>query len=392
MSYRLVAPVAKAPRRPDARKGGMMKDPRIEKLAEMLVNYSVAIQPGETVAIRGSTLAEPLLLEVYKQVLLAGGLPVMYPAFSAVEEILYRYGSEEQLRFIPAPLKQIIETVDAQIQVMGEANTRALTGVDPARTVTRGQAFQPILKTFLERSASKSLKWTLTLFPTQAHAQDAEMSLSEYEDFVYSACMPNLDDPVGYWRKFSARQEKIVAWLKDKQRVRVIAPETELTMSIAGRPFINCDCHENVPDGEVFTGPVENSMNGHVRFSYPAIVDGREVSGVRLWFENGKCVKATADKNEDYLNQTLDTDEGARYVGEFAIGTNEGIQRFTREILFDEKIGGSFHMALGAGYPETGSSNESAVHWDMICDMRQGGEIWADEQLLYKDGKFAIDL
>jgi len=215
------------------------------------------------------------------------------------------------------------------------------------------------------------------------------MSLTDYEDFVYHACMPDISDPVGYWQRVSARQHKLVEWLKGKEQVRVKGPSTELSFSIVGRKFQNCDGHFNVPDGEVFTGPVENSVEGTVLFSYPAIYKGREVTGVRLWFQHGKVVKATADKNEAFLNATLDTDSGARYVGEFAIGTNEGINRFTREILFDEKIGGSFHMALGAAYPETGSKNESAIHWDMICDLRQGGEIWVDDQLLYSNGGFA---
>jgi aminopeptidase len=245
---------------------------------------------------------------------------------------------------------------------------------------------------FYERAARKEVRWTLALFPTNAHAQDAEMSLSDYEDFVYNACMPDMDDPVGYWRAVSARQERIIQWLKDRKQVHVIGPETDLKLSIAGRTFINCDCKENVPDGEVFTGPVENSVEGHVYFSYPTIYGGREVTGVRLWFEKGRVVKATAEKNEDFLLQTLDTDEGSRYVGEFAIGTNEGINRFTGEILFDEKIGGSFHMALGEGYPESGSQNHSGLHWDMICDLRQGGEIWVDDELLYKNGKFVIEV
>ena len=180
-------------------------------------------------------------------------------------------------------------------------------------------------------------------------------------------------------------------WLQGKKRVHVIGKETDLKMSVAGRTFINCDCRNNVPDGEVFTGPVEDSLEGHVYYSYPAIFRGREVTGVRLWFEKGKVVKATAEKNEDYLLAMLDSDEGARRVGEFAIGTNDGIQQFTHQILFDEKIGGSFHMALGNGYPETGSVNKSAIHWDMICDLRDGGEIWVDDELLYKNGKFVID-
>ncbi|MEE9617973.1 MAG: aminopeptidase, partial [Anaerolineae bacterium] len=197
---------------------------------------------------------------------------------------------------------------------------------------------------------------------------------------------------VGYWHRFSAWQQKIVDWLKGRERVHVIGPETDLHLSVAGRVFINCDGQANMPDGEVFIGPVEDSVEGHVYFSYPAIYKEREVTGVRLWFEGGKVVKATAEKNEEFLLKMLDTDAGSRYVGEFAIGTNDGITRFTRQILFDEKINGSFHMALGAGYPETGSKNESAIHWDMICDMRAGGEIWVDDDLLYKDGRFVIEL
>jgi len=243
----------------------------------------------------------------------------------------------------------------------------------------------------MRRSAAGDLRWTLAPFPTNAFAQDAEMSLSEYEDFVYSACLPDMNDPVGYWQRFSIRQQKIVDWLKNKRQVHVKGRETDLHLSIAGRTFVNCDGHVNMPDGEVFTGPVEDSVEGHVYFSYPAIYGGREVTGVRLWFEHGKVVKASAEKNEAFLIHTLDTDAGARFAGEFAIGTNEGIIQFTREILFDEKISGSFHIALGAGYPETGSKNESAIHWDMICDLRDGGEIWVDDELLYQSGKFVID-
>jgi len=203
--------------------------------------------------------------------------------------------------------------------------------------------------------------------------------------------MPDMDDPVKHWKEFSAWQQKIVDWLKGKERVHVVGPDTDLRLSIADRTFINSDGKANMPSGEVFTGPVEDSVEGHVYFSYPAIHQGREVTGVRLWFEEGKVVKASAEKNEDFLRQTLDTDEGSHYIGEFAIGTNKGIDRFTGQILFDEKIGGSFHMAVGAGYPETGSQNESAIHWDMICDLRDGGEIWVDDVLLYENGKFVID-
>jgi aminopeptidase len=266
-----------------------------------------------------------------------------------------------------------------------------LSNVDPSKIVLRSQAQTELMKTFMQRSASGALRWVTTLFPTDAHAQDAEMSLSEYEDFVYGACMPNLADPVAYWRSLSAWQQRIVEWLQGKEHVRVVGPNTELELSIAGRTFINSDGKNNMPSGEVFTGPVEDSVEGHVTFSYPAIYQGREVTGVQLWFEEGAVVKASAQKNEEFLLKTLDTDEGSRTVGEFAIGTNEGIKAFTSQILFDEKISGSFHMALGAGYPETGSKNESAIHWDMICDLREDGRIWVDEVLLYKNGRFVVD-
>jgi aminopeptidase len=369
-----------------------MADPRIEKLADVLVNYSVAVQPGHKVMIQGETIASPLLNAVYAKVLPAGGHPLLRPSLPGTNELLFRYASDEQLQHVPEPIKLVMETYDAVIAITSTENTKALSNVDPAKMVLRSQAQSEIMKKFMQRSAAGEVRWVGTLFPTNAHAQDAEMSLSEYEDFVYGACMPDLDDPVGYWKRFSAWQQKIVDWLEGKERVHVIGPETDLRLSIVGRTFINSDGKHNMPSGEVFTGPVEDSVEGHVYFSYPAITSGREVAGIRLWFENGKVVKATADKNEDFLLQTLDTDEGARYVGEFAIGTNKGITQFTRQILFDEKINGSFHMAVGFSIPETGGRNESAIHWDMICDMRDGGEIWVDDELLYKDGDFVIEL
>ena len=368
-----------------------MTDPQIEKLADVLVNYSVAVRPGDRVLLRGASLAEPLLKAVYVRVLQAGGHPLMLPNLPGMEELFYRHASDQQLQHIPEPTKLMIETYDVLISIEGKENTKALSAVAPAKMVMRQLAQTDLMKTYMQRSAAGDLRWVGTLFPTHAYAQDAEMSLSDYQDFVYGACLPDMQDPVGYWKRFSAWQQHIVDWLKGKERVHVIGPETDLRLSIAGRTFINCDGKYNMPDGEVFTGPVENSVEGHVCFSYPAIHQGREVAGVRLWFENGRVVKATADKNQDFLLKTLDTDEGSRYVGEFAIGTNKGITRFTGQILYDEKIDGSFHMALGAGYPESGSKNESAIHWDMICDLRNGGEVWVDGELLYKDGQFVIE-
>jgi len=368
-----------------------MADPRIEKLADVLVNYSVAVQPGEKVVIQASSLASPLIKAVYASVLQAGGHPMTQVSIPGAKELFYRYASDEQLQFVSDPMKLMVETYDVNIGINATENTKAMSNIDPAKMVLNNQAQAGIFKTYMERAAAGELRWVGTLFPTNAFAQDAEMSLTEYEDFVYGACMPDLDDPVGYWQRFSAWQQKIVDWLAGKERVHVVGPETDLRLNIAGRPFINSDGKRNMPSGEVYTSPVEDSAEGHVYFSYPAIYQGREVSGIRMWFENGKVVKATAAKNEDFLLQVLDTDEGARYLGEFAIGTNKGITQFTRQILFDEKINGSFHLALGRGFPWAGSKNESSIHWDMVCDMRAGGEIWVDDELLYKDGDFVIE-
>jgi aminopeptidase len=365
-------------------------DSRIQKLAELLVNYSVGVKPGQRVLINAPAIAAPLIQAVYVETLKAGAHPFTMTEIPELTELLYKNASREQLEYIHEPVRLITEQYDAFIYVIADTNTKSLTGIDPQKISLRRASQTELNKAFFQRAADGKLRWTLTLFPTHASAQDAEMSLSEFEDFVYNACMPDSSDPVGYWQKVAQKQTALVDWLKGKKSVHILAPETDLRLSIDGRNFISCACNENVPDGEIFTGPVEDSLEGQVHFSYPAIYTGHEVSGVHLAFEKGKIVRASADKNEAFLNQMLDTDPGARFVGEFAFGTNEAIQRFTRQILFDEKIGGSIHLAAGSGYPETGSKNESGIHWDMICDLRQGGEVWVDDELFYHNGKFVI--
>ncbi|HSR32399.1 MAG TPA: aminopeptidase [Anaerolineae bacterium] len=367
-----------------------MSDPRIETVARILVDYSVNIQPGEFVQIEGTPEGRPLILAVYQRVLQRGGHPWLRLNLDEAAEIYFKYASDEQLDYVPNVLRQLIEEVDARIVIWTEINTKALTNVDPAKQARVQAARRPLSERFLERAAQKELKWTGTAYPTQAFAQDAEMSLREFEEFVYGAALVHEPDPIAAWQTISKDQQRLIDWLVGKDQVHLLGPDTDLTLSIKGRSWVNCDGHENFPDGEIFTGPIEESVNGHVRFSYPACEGGREVEDVRLWFENGKVVKATAAKNEEFLLAMLDTDEGARYLGEFAFGTNSGIQRFTKNILFDEKIGGTVHMALGTGYPESGSQNRSAIHWDMICDLREGGEVWVDGVLFARDGKFMI--
>ncbi|MBN1189169.1 MAG: aminopeptidase [Dehalococcoidales bacterium] len=368
-----------------------MPDIRIEKLARLLVQYSVKVKPGDKVAIQGETAAEPLLKAIYVEVLKAGGYPYLVPLLPGMDELFFRYASDDQIKHVPPSTKLIMETYDVRISIGADLNTRELTNIDPARLVLHQQSRADLMKTYLDRAARGELRWTYTLFPTSAYAQDAEMGTAEYEDFVYNACLGDIQDPIGYWQRLSSKQQKVVDYLKGKKHIRITAPETELNLSVEGRTFINCDGHENMPDGEVFTGPVEDSLEGQVYFSYPTIYNGREVSGVRLWFKEGRVIKATAEKNQDFLIKTLDTDEGARRVGEFAFGTSRNINRFTRQILFDEKINRSFHMALGASYPETGGKNQSAIHWDMICDMRKDGKVWVDDVLFYQNGEFIIE-
>jgi aminopeptidase len=217
------------------------------------------------------------------------------------------------------------------------------------------------------------------------------MSLTEFEDYVYSTTYADVDDPVGEWNKYHDYHARLIDWLAGKKEVIIKGPNVDLKLSIKGRRFLNADGTKNMPSGEIFTSPVEDSASGWIHYTYPAVYRGREAQGVELYFEEGKVVKATADKGEDFLLSMLDTDDGARYLGEFAIGTNNKIQRFIRNILFDEKIGGTIHLAVGNGFSEIGAKNESAVHWDMICDMRQGGQITVDGELFYDSGEFKIE-
>jgi aminopeptidase len=331
-----------------------------------------------------------LILAVYQKVLERGANPSLFVELQESQELLYTYASDAQLDYVPPFMKNIIEQIDASIGIWTDVNTKQFTSADPAKQSRRSVARRPLLDRLLERAARKELRWGETLYPTQAFAQDAEMSLREFEDFVYDGCLVHEPDPIKAWKKISRKQQHIVNWLNKARRIHVIGPDTDLKLEVTGRPWINCDGHENFPDGEIFTGPIEDSVNGHIRYTFPACVYGREVEDVRLQFKDGKVVKATAAKNEDFLLKMLKTDKGAPYVGEFSFGTNYGIQRFTKNTLFDEKIGGTIHLAVGKGYPESGSKNKSAIHWDMVCDLRKGGEVRVDGTLFLKDGKILI--
>ncbi|MCG3210139.1 MAG: Aminopeptidase 2 [Anaerolineae bacterium] len=367
-------------------------DTRITKMAEVIINYSLAVQPGERVLIRSTSPAgEPLAQALYQAALQAGGQAFTYIHLRDEDALaIEASGNLELLAEINPMLKLMYESCDALVRIEASENPRALSGYPADRQTARSAAHAAIISIQMEREGNGSLRRCTTQFPTNGYAQAAGMSLQQYEQFVFEACKVHLPDPVAAWREVEARQQRLVDFLAGKQHIHVRGQNINLEMSIAGRTFLNASGRSNFPDGEIFTGPVEDSVNGWVKFTYPAYYRANEVIGAELTFENGLVTKATAAKNEAFLLATLDTDPGARRLGEFAIGTNRDIQQFTGAILFDEKIGGTVHMAVGQGYPETGSTNRSLVHWDMICDMRDGGEIVVDGELFYKNGDFLI--
>ena len=369
-----------------------MRDPRLAKLASVLVNYSVGVKPGQLVRLNGPAVAAPLVTELYREVVLAGGHPMVRLNLEETTELLLKHGSDEQLQYVNPVTLYEYGLMDGYIGIWGEDNTKALTRANPKRLGLSESARKPLLEKMMSRAAEGSLKWCGTQFPCHAAAQDAEMSLSEYADFVFKAGLLHLPDPVAAWKAVSEKQQRLTDFLQGKSDYHVKAANgTDVRMSVAGRTWINCDGHENFPDGEVFTGPVLDSANGVIQFSFPAVHHGREVQNARLVFRDGRVVEASATKGEDFLISMLDMDEGSRLLGECAIGTNYQIQEYTRNTLFDEKIGGTVHFAVGAGYPETGNANVSGLHWDMVVDLRQGGTIRIDGEPFSVDGRFTKD-
>lgn len=365
-----------------------MTDPRLLKHADILVGYSTNIQPGDRVVIEATTAAEPMLEALIERILESGGYPYLLTKLPREEAIFYKYAQEAQLVQTPEFLKLAYDQFEARIRLHSLTDATLLKDVPPEKQAMHAQAMSPILSTQMQRGLSRDLKWCTTLFPTEAYAKEAGMSFSAYQDFVYSAMHADTDDPVSHWEKVRQEQAHYVSLFQGKKEVRLRGPNVDLRLSIDGRKFVNACGLNNMPDGEIFTGPVEDSVKGWVRYTYPSVYDGRVVENIELEFVDGRVLTAKAKQNQDFLLKMLESDKGARYVGEFAIGLNFEIDKFTGNILFDEKIGGSFHMALGAGYPETGSLNKSRIHWDMICDLRTDSEILVDGEVVYKDGKF----
>ncbi|MGI8632489.1 MAG: aminopeptidase [Solirubrobacterales bacterium] len=367
-----------------------MTDPRTANLARILVEHSTQVAEGEVVGIGGPAVAEPLLLAVYEQVLAAGAHPILNATLDGQEASFFGAATDAQLDWVDPTAKWTMDNADCVIRILAETNTRSLSRIDPSRQIRRAKAMAEVRQRMLERAAEGDLRWALTIFPTHAYASEAAMSLADYEDFYYAACLADRDDPVSAWKETSKETIRLRDWIEGREEVHIKGPGTDLTLSIADRHFIAATGTHNMPDGEFFTGPVEDSAEGEVTFHLPTSYTGREVAGVRLKFSGGKVVDASAERNEEFLISTLDTDPGARFLGELGIGTNFGIVEGTKQILLDEKIGGTIHLAVGTSYPETGGTNTSAVHWDMICDLRRGGTVEVDGEMLQKDGAFVV--
>jgi aminopeptidase len=359
-------------------------------MANLLVNYSVGVQPGQWVVVESNPLGEPMVAALVEEVLKAGGLPTPTFFSEAADLVMLRHANDQQLSFV-APIHEMeAQKADVQISIGAPANTRARAGIDPSRLAVQQKGRERILTVVMERAAQGSLRWTYAMYPTNASAQDAGMSLEEYEDFVYGAGLLDRPDPVAAWKEVGERNARLIEWLRPRQTVLITGPMVDLKVGVAGRTWDNDDGRFNFPGGEIYTGPQEDVTEGYIQFSYPAYEAGREATDVRLVFESGRVTEASASSGEDFLLEMLNMDEGARRLGEFAFGTNYGIQRFTKNTLFDEKIGGTLHMALGASYPETGGQNQSALHWDIVHNLRDGTEVRVDGELFSKNGEFCV--
>jgi aminopeptidase len=363
-------------------------DPRLDRLAGLLTGYALGLGAGDLVRLDAGACARPLVLALYRSALARGAHPYVNAKLDGIDGILLGEGSDEQIEFVSSVEWAEVEALDALVTIWSEENTRALTQVNPDRHARLLAARRQLANRRWARIETGEMRWCGTLYPTQAHAQDADMSLVDYERFVFRAChVEEEGDPADHWRSTSEELEARAEQLGQVRELRIVGPDTDLRVGVAGRRWIAADGRLNMPDGEVFTSPLETETEGEVRFQFPAIFQGREVEDVRLRFDGGRVVEAEARRGEDYLTSLLEI-EGARVLGEVAFGLNYEIDRFTRNILFDEKIGGTMHLALGASFAQAGGQNSSGLHWDMICDLREGGEVYADGELVYRDGRF----
>lgn len=369
-----------------------MADERLSKLAKLLVNYSTGIKKDDIVFICADEVATSWVIEVAKEAIKLGAHVEYRLESEEVSEVKLKYANEEQLKQGNLIYETLLQKADVWLTAWGGRNTRSLSKVDPQKIKLSQQGSSKWKSIYSQRCGDGSLRWCGTQYPTYSDAQEASMSISEYEDFVYEAGLLDKDDPIKEWKRISKEQERWIKYLNTKSDLHIVSDDTDIRVGIKGRKWINCDGKENFPDGEIFTSPIENDINGYIKFSFPGIFMGKQIEGIKLEVKDGKIIKASAEKGEELLKELLKTDKGSKFFGEVAIGTNYGIKEFTSNMLFDEKIGGTIHMAIGDSMPEAGGKNKSSLHWDMLCDMRSNGKIYADGEIFYENGKFLDEI
>lgn len=369
-----------------------MADERLSKLAKLLVNYSTGIKKDDIVFICADEVATPWVIEVAKEAIKLGAHVEYRLESEEVSEVKLKYANEEQLKQGNLIYETLLQKADVWLTAWGGRNTRSLSKVDPQKIKLSQQGSSKWKSIYSQRCGDGSLRWCGTQYPTYSDAQEASMSISEYEDFVYEAGLLDKEDPIKEWKRISKEQERWIKYLNTKSDLHIVSDDTDIRVGIKERKWINCDGKENFPDGEIFTSPIENDINGYIKFSFPGIFMGKQIEGIKLEVKDGKIIKASAEKGEELLKELLETDKGSKFFGEVAIGTNYGIKEFTSNMLFDEKIGGTIHMAIGDSMPEAGGKNKSSLHWDMLCDMRSNGKIYADGEIFYENGKFLDEI
>ncbi|WP_205695846.1 aminopeptidase [Conexibacter sp. SYSU D00693] len=350
--------------------------------ADLIAGYCLAVKPEQTVLIRSTPLAAPLLLELQRAVLERDAWPVLRITLPGEQRGWYEHARDLHLDEAPRIALAEVKRIDATVGIQAPEDPLELAGVDPARIHRAARARKGIRERMLDK------RWCSTLWPTPALAAQAGMAEDAFAGFVERALFLDRPDPLGGWNGLRRFQDALIERLRDAETIRLEAEGTDLELRVKGRTWVNSDGKRNMPSGEVFTGPHERSATGTVRFTIPSSPAGVEVRGVELTFKDGEVVDARAEAGEEYLRRAIATDEGARFLGELGIGTNSGIDRPIGTILFDEKIGGTVHLALGRSYPETGGKNVSALHWDLICDLRRGGRLLADGEVVQEDGRF----
>jgi aminopeptidase len=352
------------------------------RFADLLTGYCLDVRERDQVLVRSTTLAAPLMLELQRAILARDAWPLLRTELPGQTRSFYEHARALQLDDIAPLTLTEAKKANKTLGIQAPADVRELAGIDPERLARAARGRQPV------REATMGKRWCSTLWPTQSAAELAGMELEDFERFVAGALFLDQPDPVAAWGGLRAFQERLIDRLKKARAIRIEAEGTDVTLSVKGRTWINSDGRRNMPSGEVFTGPEEASASGTIRFDVRSAPAGIEVDGVELTFRDGEVLTGRAEVGDDYLQQVLNTDDGARRLGELGIGTNFGITRPVGAILFDEKIGGTVHLALGRSYPETGGRNTSAVHWDLICDLRKGGRLTADGEVIQADGVF----